>query len=98
MAKFKSVTPKEVDEVVAPTIQKFELNDDTPAPEWAERPMAMDEEHRLQSAMNVIKILPPNMIKNGRHTIENVSAICGFKVSEEMLDILYKTYKHPDYD
>lgn len=92
---------KEQKEVVAPepvTIQKFEQHDvETPEPKYEDRPMAMDYEHKIQSMTNAIKILPPNMIVDGRHRKENVQAICGFMVTDEMMDLAYKDFVHPEY-
>lgn len=51
--------------------------------------MSMDNKHKILSAQNAVKILPPNMIVDGRHLAKNVSAICGFVVSEEMMDEVY---------
>jgi hypothetical protein len=50
----------------------------------------MDDYYKLQSVKNACKILPPNRIVDGRHDLEDVSAICGFKVSDEMLDAVYQ--------
>jgi hypothetical protein len=97
-----SVPWKEQDEVVVVepvTIQKFEKTDkETPEPEYDKRPMGMDYEHKIQSMTNAVKILPPNMIKDGRHLKENIQAICGFMVTDEMMDLVYKDYVHPDYN
>lgn len=54
----------------------------------------LNESDKLFSMLNTIKILPPNLIKNGRHTKENVAAICGFAVTDEMMDKVYAGYKH----
>jgi hypothetical protein len=62
------------------------------------KPMGMDYECKIQSMTNAVKILPPNMIKDGRHLRENIQAICGFMVSDEMMDEVYKSYTHPVYD
>ena len=51
--------------------------------------MSMGSKDKLLSAQNAVKILPPNLIVDGRHIAKNVSAICGFIVSEEMLDEVY---------
>ena len=51
--------------------------------------MRMDSRHKILSARNAVKILPPNMVVDGRHLAKNVSAICGFIVSEKMLDEVY---------
>lgn len=61
------------------------------------KPMGMEMEHKLQSMTNAIKILPPNMIKDGRHLKENIQAICGFMVLDEMMDEVYKDFVHPNY-
>lgn len=55
-----------------------------------ERSMRMNYQDKLISVKNATKILPPNMVVEGRHTKENVSAICGFFVDDEMLDEVYK--------
>ena len=58
--------------------------------------MKMDESDKVQSMVNAIKILPPNMVVEGRHLKENIEAICGFKVSDEMMDAAYVGIVH-DY-
>jgi hypothetical protein len=50
----------------------------------------MNDWDKLASIRNAIKILPPNLIVDGRHLASNIEAICGFKVSEEMLDAAYE--------
>lgn len=53
------------------------------------------EADKLFSVLNAIKILPPNLIVDGRHTLSNVQAInARFVVTEEMLDEVYKEFKH----
>jgi hypothetical protein len=54
----------------------------------------MTPEEKLQSVLNSVKILPPNMIKDGRHSVENVQALNCFKVTEEMLDKVYANFVH----
>jgi hypothetical protein len=61
---------------------------------WKNRVLAMDYEFQLISMMNGIKILPPNLIKDGRHLRENIQAICGFTITEEMMDEVYKDFTH----
>ena len=56
--------------------------------------MKMAYEDKLLSMKNAIKILPPNMIENGRHAKANVEAICGFKIDEAMMDAAYENYTH----
>ena len=50
----------------------------------------MDAKDKLISIKNAIQILPPNLKVDGRHTKENIQAICGFLVDEEMLDSVYE--------
>ena len=57
----------------------------------------MSYEEKLQSMLNAIKILPPNMIKDGRHLKENVQALNCFKVTDAMMEEVYQTYTHPEY-
>ena len=52
------------------------------------------EAEKLQCMINAVKILPPNMIKDGRHSTENVNAICPFKVTEDLMDLLYSNFSH----
>jgi hypothetical protein len=59
--------------------------------------MKMTDEDRIYSMTNAVKVLPPNMIKNGRHLRENIQALVGFIVTEEMVDKVYENYKHPEY-
>jgi hypothetical protein len=72
----------------APSIQKMETFNGEVAPE-PEDNMRMGTEDKIQSARNACAILPPNMIVNGRHIKENVEAICGFKVDDEFMDLVY---------
>ena len=52
--------------------------------------MRMNIEDQVQSMRNAIKILPPNLITDGRQAKENVEAICGFKVDAVMMDMAYE--------
>jgi hypothetical protein len=54
----------------------------------------MSREDRIQSMLNAVKILPPNLIKDGRHTRENVQALNCFTVTDAMMDEVYKDFKH----
>ena len=45
---------------------------------------------KIQSAKNAAAILPPNRIVDGRHTKENIGAICGFIVDDDMWDMIYE--------
>ena len=49
---------------------------------------------KINSMRNAIKILPPNMIKEGRHSKSNIEAICGFKIDEDMMDQVYIDFVH----
>ena len=52
---------------------------------------------KIVSAKNAAKILPPNLIVEGRHTKENISAICGFQVDDDMMDEIYLDLVHEPY-
>lgn len=45
---------------------------------------------KIQSAKNASAILPPNLIVEGRHSKENIGAICGFIVDDDMWDMIYE--------
>ena len=45
---------------------------------------------KIQSAKNATAILPPNLVVDGRHTKENIGAICGFIVDDDMWDMIYE--------
>lgn len=45
---------------------------------------------KIQSAKNATAILPPNIIVDGRHSKENIGAICGFIVDDDMWDMIYE--------
>jgi hypothetical protein len=57
----------------------------------------MPMEFKLQSMLNAVKILPPNFVRDGRHKKENIRALCGFVITDEMMDEVYSNYKHPEY-
>lgn len=59
--------------------------------------MQMSYEEKLQSVLNAVKVLPPNLMQNGRHVKENVQAINCFKVTDKMLDDVYKNFAHEAY-
>ena len=52
--------------------------------------MRMQYDDKIISMKNAIAILPPNLMEDGKHTASNIGAICGFIVTEEMYDELYK--------
>lgn len=73
------------------SINKIEtFNGDVEPIQREKNNLQMDDRGKLASVKNAVQILPPNLKVNGRHTKENVGAICGFKVSEEMLDKAYQ--------
>lgn len=77
------------------SIHKTEdFNGDYPDPPREESNAKMNRQDKLFSMKNAAMILPPNHIINGRHSRENIQAICGFPVTEEMMDELYATFKH----
>ena len=63
--------------------------DVAPAPRENNK-LKMDLQDKLVSVKNACAILPPNLKVNGRHDVTNVSAICGFVVTEDMLDYVYE--------
>ena len=54
----------------------------------------MGYDDMINSMVNACKILPPNLIFEGRHTQENIQAICGFMVTDEMMDEAYSRFSH----
>lgn len=52
------------------------------------------EQDKIDSITNTIKILPPNMIKDGRHVIENIQALNVFKITPELIDKAYANFAH----
>jgi hypothetical protein len=71
-----------------------QFNNEQPSTPHEERSMGMNFDDKLQSMRNAIAILPPNMTIAGKHTRENVQAIVGFLVDENMLDRAYQGIKH----
>jgi len=57
----------------------------------------MSLEEKVQSMINTAKILPPNMIKEGRHLKVNIQALNCFHITDEMMDLLYKDFKHEPF-
>ena len=53
-----------------------------------------NEQDKIDSITNTIKILPPNMIRDGRHIIENIQALNVFKVTQELVDKAYSNFSH----
>lgn len=82
---------KKLDKPEGKLINKVEkFNDEVPSTIESYNGMKMDVSDKIISMQNAIKILPPNMVVNGRHLKENVEAIVGFKVSDEMMDAAYE--------
>lgn len=77
-------------------VEDFNREVATPPEEYS-MILKMSHAEKIQSATNACKILPPNLLVDGRHTAENVGAICGFIVDEEMLDEIYATLVHEVY-
>jgi len=50
----------------------------------------MDEKFQVQSMINALKILSPSFLVEGKQTIANVQAVCGFTVTQEKLDKAYE--------
>lgn len=72
------------------SIHKVELGEvSTPVEEYSGM-MRMDYSDKLISMRNAIAILPPNLMVDEKHTPENIGAICGFIVTEDMYADLYK--------
>ena len=50
----------------------------------------MNTKYQIESMVNLIQVLPPNMVdENNRQHLVNVQAICGFQISEDMMDQAY---------
>lgn len=84
---FKAIEEKREVKRIA-SINKLEIQE-THVEQREESKMKMDYQDQLASMRNAVAILPPNLMEDGRHTLENISAICGFKATEEMLDEVY---------
>ena len=77
------------------SINRTEIcNGEQEVPPREESRAKMCPEDKIDSMRNAMKILPPNLIKNGRHHHENVQALCGFLINEEMMDQAYAGFKH----
>lgn len=72
-------------------IQKTEtFNGEEPFDPDPQAGIKMKYDDKIQSMKNAIAILPPNMVdKDGRHLRENIQAICGFMVDEQMIKEAY---------
>jgi LPS O-antigen subunit length determinant protein (WzzB/FepE family) len=74
----------------APSIQKVETFNGEEEIQREESNLKMQYEDKIASVQNACKILPPNLLVDGKHVPKNVSAICGFLVTEEMIDRAYE--------
>lgn len=89
--------PEVVEAPKAKSINKVEIfNNEEASTVESYNGMAMLAEDKINSMRNAIKILPPNMIVKGRHVQENIEAICGFKVDEDMINTAYKGIVHDE--
>ena len=70
------------------SIQHVEVFNNEVVPETVDN-FRMGYEDKIRSMRNAIDILPPNLVVDNKHIIGNIEAICGFKVSQEMLDSAY---------
>lgn len=83
----------EIEKIVyrkAPSIQKVEAFNGEEEIQREESNLKMQYEDKIASVQNACKILPPNLLVDGKHVPKNVSAICGFLVTEEMIDRAYE--------
>ena len=76
-------------------VESFNGEQDTPIESYVGMKMLYEE--KIQSIKNATMILPPNLIKDGKHNVENIQAIVGFAVTDEMLDDAYKGIVHEGY-
>lgn len=86
-AQVQELTGKKLAVKNTPSIQKTEgFNGEVPS-EKKDTSLGMTEADRFQSVVNAVRILPPNFVDvNGRHSLANVSALCGFQVTDEIMD------------
>jgi hypothetical protein len=96
MARFQKKEVPKSEERVDVSIQKVEdFNGEMiPQPYETDNNMRMNDDDKVRSMKNAVMILPPNLIVNGRHTKQNIQAICGFIVTDSMMNKVYKDFKH----
>lgn len=85
---------KEVKLASVKSIQKVEGFNGEELPPKDEGKDGWSYGEQINCMKNAAKILPPNLIQNGRHARENIEAICPFKVTEDMMDSLYAEFSH----
>lgn len=80
----------------APSIHKVETYNGEQIPPQDKPPIkdGWSYDDVLFTMKQVAMRLPPNLIENGRHSRENIEAICPFAVTEEMMDDLYAGFRH----
>jgi hypothetical protein len=80
-------------------LQKVEVYNNEEVPEYRERNNLenWNEDDKISSIVNTITFLPSNMLKDGRHKIENVQAINCFRVTQDLMDKAYANYEHDDF-
>lgn len=72
------------------SINKIEtFNGDVEPKQREKTNLEMNNRSKLASMTNAVAILPPNLLVNGRHDKTNVAAICGFEVTDAMLEAVY---------
>jgi len=73
------------------TIQKVEtFNGETiPEQQVSDVRRLMNEDETIQNIKNIIAILPPNLIKDGRHSYPNIRALGGPHLTDELIDKVY---------
>ena len=76
------------------SINKVEIFNGEAEPEKEISKMVMNDGDKIMSMRNAIKILPPNLIEEGRHVRSNIEAICGFKIDEDMMNAAYEGFTH----
>jgi hypothetical protein len=74
------------------SLHKTEQAGEGEAPEIREdRGHLMNDKFKLQSMKNAIVILPVKNLVNGKHSVADIKAICGFWPTDELMDQLYPT-------
>ena len=84
----------------APSIHKVEEFNGDSIPEQEESSMfkGYTFADKVFSARNAAKILNPRLIVDGRHSAENIKALCGFEISDELMDAIYDGFEHENIE
>jgi hypothetical protein len=89
--------PKIIDNNLLQKVETFN-NESVPVIEERTGMNHWTDEDRINSIINTIRILPANLIVNGRHSMENVQALNkSFIVTDNLMDLAYENYEHDDY-